>query len=170
MSLDNKHLAFKGIILLKVNFIGLISSDGSNNVPKSMFNRSKTKIGCSSLITIKWTQSNSFDVWKKDVWVSSMSNLVNLVKALLGLKFDVRSFKARKKGVRVRSQIDEHVRVRSIFDKMVFDPSLLISTTFEFSHLNDMHFSLKIGLSAGQIWLKLNFCKFENVKNSSFYI
>ena len=58
-----------------------------------------------------------------------MSNLVNLVKALLGLKFDVRSFKARKKGVRVRSQIDEHVRVRSIFDKMVFDPSLTFTVS-----------------------------------------
>ena len=52
-------------------------------------------IGCSSSITIKWTCLSSFDVRKNDAWVSSVSNLVNLVKALFGFKFDVRSFEAK---------------------------------------------------------------------------
>ena len=68
-----------------------------------------------------------FDVGKNDVGVSSMSNLVNLVKAPLSLMLD--SLKP-KIGC---SQIDEHVRVRmmfekwcsSSFDKMAFDPSLI---------------------------------------------
>ena len=47
----------------------------------------KPKIGCSS----------SFDVQKNDVRVSSMSSLVNLAKALLGSKFDVRSFEAKNR-------------------------------------------------------------------------
>ena len=34
------------------------------------------------------------DVRKNDVRVSSMSDLVNVVKTVLGLKFDVRSFEA----------------------------------------------------------------------------
>ena len=46
----------------------------------------------------------------------------------------------------------------------------LISTTFEFSRQNDMHFSLKIDVSDGQIWLKLRFCTLEIVKNPSFDI
>ena len=37
----------------------------------------------------------SFDVQKNDVQVSLMTNLVNLMKALLGLMFDVRSFEAK---------------------------------------------------------------------------
>ena len=58
-----------------------------------------------------------------------MCDLVNVVKALLGSKFDVR----------VRSPTNEHVRcskndvrVRSMFDKMVFDPSLPFSTFLMF--------------------------------------
>ena len=64
---------------------------------------------------------NTFDVRKNDVRVSSISDLVNVVKALLGSKFDVRSFEAKN---RVRSPTNEHVRVRSMLEKMVFDPSL----------------------------------------------
>ena len=44
-----------------------------------------------------WTRSSSFDVRIDDVQVSLMSNLVNLVKALLDSKFDVRSFEAKNK-------------------------------------------------------------------------
>ena len=43
-----------------------------------------------------------------------------------------------------------------------------ISTTFEFSHQNDMQFSLKIDVSDGKIWLKPNFCQMEIVENPSF--
>ena len=77
--------------------IVIVFSDGSNNVRRSMFDRSKPKIGCSSLITNRWTRSSSFDVRKSDVGVSSKSDLVNLVKALLGSKFDVRSFEAKNR-------------------------------------------------------------------------
>ena len=52
-----------------------------------MFDRSKAKIWCSS----------SFDVRKIDVRVSSMSNLVNVMKTVLGSKFDVRSFEAKNR-------------------------------------------------------------------------
>ena len=48
----------------------------------------EAKNGCSSLITKRLTRSSSFDVWKTNVWVCSISNLVNLVKVLLNLKFD----------------------------------------------------------------------------------
>ena len=72
----------------------MLNSDGSNNVRSSMFDHSKPKIGCSSSIT---TRSSSFDVRKSDVRDSSKSNLVNLVKALLGSKFDVRSFEAKNR-------------------------------------------------------------------------
>ena len=71
-----------------------LASDGSNNVGSSMSNRSKPKIGCSSSITNRLTCSNSFDVRKNDVQVSLMINLVNLVTALLGSKFNDRSFEA----------------------------------------------------------------------------
>ena len=53
-----------------------------------MFDRSKSKIGCSSSITKRLTRSSLFDVRKNDVWVCSISNLVNLVKALLCSMFD----------------------------------------------------------------------------------
>ena len=46
----------------------------------------------------KIIRSSSFDVRKTNVRVCSLSNLVNLVKALLGSKFDVRSFKAKIRG------------------------------------------------------------------------
>ena len=76
---------------------------------------------------------------KNDVPVSLMSNLVNLLKALLGSKFDVRSFifKAKNRVFKFdHQQIDtfkfvqcskNYVRVPSMFEKMVFDPSLAIS-------------------------------------------
>ena len=65
-----------------------------------------------------------------------MSDLVNVVKALLGSKFDVRSFEAKNRVFEFDHQqmntfefvrcSKNDVRVRSMFDKMVFDPSLLI--------------------------------------------
>ena len=76
-----------------LNWINKSSSD----VGSSMFDCSKLKIGCSSLITYRWTCSSSFDVRKSDVWNSSKNNSVNLVKALLGLKFDVWLFKAKNR-------------------------------------------------------------------------
>ena len=126
-------------------------SDGSNNVRSSMFDRSKPKIGCSSSITNRWTRSSSFDVRKNDVRDSLKSNLVNLVKALLGSKFDVRSFEAKNRVFEfVHQQMNtfEFVRcskndvpVRSMFDKMVFDPSLLFSVIYFWIEVN---FSVKI--------------------------
>ena len=63
-----------------------------------------------------------------------MSNLVNLVKALLGSMFDICSFKAKNRVFEFDHQqmnmfefvlcSKNNVRVRSMFDKMVFDPSL----------------------------------------------
>ena len=68
--------------------------------------------------------------------VSSKSNLVNLVKALLGSKSDVQSFEAKNRVFQFDYQpinmfefircLKNDVRVRSMFDKMVFDPSLVI--------------------------------------------
>ena len=54
-----------------------------------------------------------------------MNNLVNLVKAF---KVQCPFVQSQISGIRVRSPIDEHVRVCSMFDKMVFDPSLLIKS------------------------------------------
>ena len=76
-----------------LNWINKSSSD----VGSSMFDCWKLKIGCLSLITYRWTCSSSFDDWKDNVWVSPIINLVNLVKALLGLKFDVWLFKAKNR-------------------------------------------------------------------------
>ena len=73
------------------------SSDRLNYVRSLMFDRSKPKMGCSSSITNKKTCLGLVDVRKNDVRVSSMSNLVNVVKALLGSKFDVRSFEAKNR-------------------------------------------------------------------------
>ena len=80
---------------------------------------------------------SSFNVQKNDVGVSSMSNLVNVVKTVLGSKFDVRSFEAKNRVFEFDHQqmnmfefvrcSKNDVRVRSMFDKMVFDPSLLFS-------------------------------------------
>ena len=63
-----------------------------------------------------------------------MSNLVNVVKTVLGSKFDVRSFEAKNRVFEFDHQqmnmfefvrcSKNDVRVRSMFDKMVFDPSL----------------------------------------------
>ena len=69
----------------------------SNYAWSSMFNGLNPEIGCSSSITKRWTRSSSFDVRKTDVRVCSLSNLVNLVKAPLGSKFDVRSFEAKNR-------------------------------------------------------------------------
>ena len=68
-----------------------------------------------------------------------MSNLVNLVKAILS-RFDVCSFKAKNRVFEFDSQqmvtfefvrySKNDVRVRSMFDKMVFDPSLEMKYQF----------------------------------------
>ena len=74
---------------------------------------------------------------KNDVRVCSISNLVNLVKALLSSKFDVRSFEAKNRVFQFHHQqmntlefvrcLKNYVRVGSMFDKMMFDTSLVIS-------------------------------------------
>ena len=66
-----------------------------------------------------------------------MSDLVNVVKALLGSKFDVRSFEAKNRVFEFDHQYmnmfefvqcsKNDVRVRSMYIKMVFDLSLIIS-------------------------------------------
>ena len=63
-----------------------------------------------------------------------MSNLANLVKALLGLMFNVHSFKAKNRVFEFDHQymntfkfvrcLKNNVRVRLVLDKMVFNPSL----------------------------------------------
>ena len=70
-----------------------ISSDGLNYFWSSMFDCLKPKIRCLSLITKERTYSGSFDVWKVEVWVCSMSNFVNLVPIM----FDVCSFEAKNR-------------------------------------------------------------------------
>ena len=82
--IKNFFISAKVIILTCITKFSLenYSSNGSNNIWSLMFDRLKPKIGCSSSITIRWTRSSSFDVQKKGVRVSSMSNLANLVKAL----------------------------------------------------------------------------------------
>ena len=64
-------------------------------VCSSMFDLSKSKIGCLSLIINRLTSSSSFVVRKNDVPVCLMS-LVNLMKALLGLMLDVHLITNRK--------------------------------------------------------------------------
>ena len=118
---------------LKSIQIQTFCSDGSNYVRSSMFDCSKHKRGCSSLITQKWTRSSSFNVRKNDVRVCSISNLVNLVKALLDSKFDVRSFEAKNREFDHQQMntyefvwcLKNYVQVRSMFDKIVFDTSLI---------------------------------------------
>ena len=61
----------------------------SDNVRSLMHDRLMPKIGCSSSITNTRTSLSSLNVRKNDVPVSLMSNLINLVKALLGSMFDV---------------------------------------------------------------------------------
>ena len=94
----------------------LRGSDGANYVWSTMFNRLKPKNGYSSSITKRWTLSSLFEVKKKDDWVCLMNNLVNLVKVWCSM-FNVSSFEAKKSGVRVRSPIDERVRVSLMFEK-----------------------------------------------------
>ena len=80
--------------------------------------------------------SSPFDVRINDVRVCSMSNLVHLVKALLGSMFNVRSFEAKNRVFGLDHQwmnmlefvrcSKNDVQVRSMFDNMVFDPSLRV--------------------------------------------
>ena len=49
------------------------------------------------MITNKWTHSSPFDVGKNNVWVCSLCNLSNLVKALLDSMSNVCSFEANNK-------------------------------------------------------------------------
>ena len=51
------------------------------------------KLSCLNLI-LNWIHSSLHDVRKNDIWNCSMSNSVNLVKALLGLMFYVHLFEA----------------------------------------------------------------------------
>ena len=62
-----------------------------------MFGRSKPKIGCSSSINNRRICSSLFNVRKHDVQMSLMSDLVNLVKSLLGSMFDVHLFQAKNR-------------------------------------------------------------------------
>ena len=64
-------------------------SNGSNYVQSLMFDHSKPKMKCSSTIT---KSSSPFDVQKNDVQDCSMSDFVNLLKAVLGSMFDVWSY------------------------------------------------------------------------------
>ena len=78
-------------------------SDESNYIRSSILDRSKPKIGCSSLITKRWTRSSSFNVRKNESvrWFDGRCPLVQ----------------SQNSGVRVRSSIYEHVWVRSMFEK-----------------------------------------------------
>ena len=71
-------------------------------------------------MTNKWTRLSLLDVQKNDVWVSSKINSVNLVKALLGLMFNVCSFEAKNRLFEFDHKIDEHVSVRLMFEKNIF--------------------------------------------------
>ena len=68
---------------------------GQTMIEILLFERLKPKIGCSSLITKRWTRLSPFDVRKNDVRVCSMSDFVILIEALLGSMFDVSSFEAK---------------------------------------------------------------------------
>ena len=104
-------------------------SDGSNYARSSMFDRLKPKIGCLSSITKRWTHSSPFNVRKDYVRVCSLNNSVKAFWVWCSF------VQSQNSGVRVWSLIDEHVwvcsmfkndvRIRSMFDKMVFNPSLL---------------------------------------------
>ena len=55
---------------------------------------------------------------KRYVRVSSMSNLINQVKTLLGFMFNVRLLQAKNRVLEFDHQyLDEHVRVPSMFKK-----------------------------------------------------
>ena len=104
---------------------------------------------------------NTFEFVRCLKKVCSMSNLVDLVKALLGSKFDVRSFEAKNRVFEFDHQqmntfefihcSKNDVQVRSMFDKMVFDPSLLLFTFWQYLQVVDRsqtpsskHIELKI--------------------------
>ena len=90
-----------------------IESDGSNYVQSSMLDHSKPKIGCSSSITKRLTRSNLFDVWKNDVQVSLMNNLLNLVKAFyVWCSMSVHS----KQKFRCSSSITKRLTRSNLFD------------------------------------------------------
>ena len=80
---------------------------------------SEPNIGCWSSITKRWTRWSTFHFRKNDVRVWSMNNLVNLCLF---------------SGVQVRSPMLEF-DWRSMFNTMVFDPSL-VKTTNNFSLYN----------------------------------
>ena len=97
-----------------------------------MFEFSKLKIGCSSSITKRWIPLSPCNVRKNDVQVCSMSDLVILInKGPIGSMFNVLSFKPKNRMLEFNHQSFKFVRcskndvqVRSMFNKMVFDPSL----------------------------------------------
>ena len=89
---------------LELAIFHVLNSEGSNYVQNSMVDCSKPKIAYSSLITKRWTLLNSFDVQKNNVRVISISDLVNLVKALLGLMFHVCSFKTKNRAFKFDHQ------------------------------------------------------------------
>ena len=106
-----------------------------------MIVRSKPKIGCSSSITKRWTHSSLFDVWKMDVWDCSMRNSVNLVMGCTTFEFHFRSFEAKNNRAFDNLKMNTYkffrwlkidVRVRSMFDKVVFNTSLMF--LFSLSH------------------------------------
>ena len=82
------------------------------------------------------------------------------MKALLGSKFDVRSFEAKNWVFEFNHQqmntfefvrcSKTDVRVRSMFDKMVFDPSLLRDTVF--STLEVLLFKILLHKRANFCW------------------
>ena len=75
----------------------LVISDGSNNVPSSIFDCSKPKIGCSSSITKRWTSLSPFHVQKNKVGAYLLNIFAKLVKALLGSIFGVRLFETKNR-------------------------------------------------------------------------
>ena len=58
--------------MFEFNYKEMNISNGFNYIQSSMFDHSKPKLGCSSLITKRWTHLSSFDVWTK-----IFSNLFN---------------------------------------------------------------------------------------------
>ena len=109
------------------NLCPIKPSDGLNNVRSLMFNSSKPNIGCSRSIT-----NSSTCLSCNDVRVRSISNLLNLVEILLGLKFNhskpMFEFDRQQMNTfKFVGCLKNDVRVCSMFNKMVFDPSLEIS-------------------------------------------
>jgi len=75
-----------------------------------------------------------------------MSNLVNVGNTVLGSKFDVRSFEAKNRVFEFDHQqmivrcSKNYVRVRSMFDKMVYDLSLARTWANLYSFGQIIHF------------------------------